>query len=275
MPDTQATRDHGLIYDIGLHRGDDTEFYLKKGFRVIAIEANPKLIEHARTRFATQLASGQLTLVHAAMASFKGEVEFYVNLDKDDWSSMDPAYGARMGTRWEKIRVPAMLFAELLDRHSVPHYIKCDIEGGDIDVLKSMLRSGVRPRYFSVEAHDLSYYAFLCALGYTRFKLINQNLNWATKLPSPALEGEGVEHVFSGDCSGPFGKEALGEWQPLDEVLQAQLAIGTLGKFPWMSNAWYDIHARLPEPGDDAKAAAGEKSDGQFAHADPWALMKT
>jgi len=31
--------DEGLIYDAGMHRGEDAEFYLKKGFRVVGIEA--------------------------------------------------------------------------------------------------------------------------------------------------------------------------------------------------------------------------------------------
>ena len=30
-----------LIYDVGMHRAEDTEFYLAKGFRVIAVEASP------------------------------------------------------------------------------------------------------------------------------------------------------------------------------------------------------------------------------------------
>ena len=30
-----------LIYDIGMHNGENTEYYLKRGFRVIAVEANP------------------------------------------------------------------------------------------------------------------------------------------------------------------------------------------------------------------------------------------
>jgi hypothetical protein len=30
-----------LIYDLGMHRGGDTQFYLEKGFRVVAVEANP------------------------------------------------------------------------------------------------------------------------------------------------------------------------------------------------------------------------------------------
>ena len=31
--------ENNLIYDVGLHKGEDSEFYLKKGFRVVAIEA--------------------------------------------------------------------------------------------------------------------------------------------------------------------------------------------------------------------------------------------
>jgi 16S rRNA A1518/A1519 N6-dimethyltransferase RsmA/KsgA/DIM1 with predicted DNA glycosylase/AP lyase activity len=30
-----------LIYDVGMHHGEDTEFYLRKGFRVVAFEADP------------------------------------------------------------------------------------------------------------------------------------------------------------------------------------------------------------------------------------------
>ena len=29
-----------LIYDVGMHRGEDTAFYLRKGFRVVAVEAD-------------------------------------------------------------------------------------------------------------------------------------------------------------------------------------------------------------------------------------------
>ena len=32
-----------LIFDFGVHLGKDSLFYLQKGFRVIGIEANPKL----------------------------------------------------------------------------------------------------------------------------------------------------------------------------------------------------------------------------------------
>ena len=38
-----------LIYDIGQHTGEDTAFYLGKGFRVVAVEANPTLAEATET----------------------------------------------------------------------------------------------------------------------------------------------------------------------------------------------------------------------------------
>ena len=37
--------DEALIYDVGAHKGEDTEYYLRKGFRVIAIEAMPEFCE--------------------------------------------------------------------------------------------------------------------------------------------------------------------------------------------------------------------------------------
>jgi hypothetical protein len=42
-----------LIYDVGLYKEQDTDFYLKKGFQVVAFEANPENIDfwydtHAR-----------------------------------------------------------------------------------------------------------------------------------------------------------------------------------------------------------------------------------
>jgi len=32
-----------LIYDVGLHNGADTAYYLHRGFRVVTIDANPVL----------------------------------------------------------------------------------------------------------------------------------------------------------------------------------------------------------------------------------------
>ena len=57
-----------LIYDFGMHKGEDTEYYLKKGFEVVSFEANPELAAHCRERFAEEIAAGRLTIVEGAVA---------------------------------------------------------------------------------------------------------------------------------------------------------------------------------------------------------------
>ena len=57
-----------LVYDVGLHKGEDTDFYLRKGYSVIGIEANPKLIASATTCFQDAIARGRLHLIEGAVA---------------------------------------------------------------------------------------------------------------------------------------------------------------------------------------------------------------
>jgi len=70
-----------LIYDVGLHRGEDTDFYLKKGFDVVALEANPELIAQCKLRFQDAIAHGRLRIIEGAIAptSAGEKVTFYRN----------------------------------------------------------------------------------------------------------------------------------------------------------------------------------------------------
>lgn len=63
-----------LIYDVGMHTGGDTEFYLKKGFNVVAFEADPELAESGRRRFSREINAGQLTIVEGAIVDVKNMV---------------------------------------------------------------------------------------------------------------------------------------------------------------------------------------------------------
>ncbi len=57
-----------LIYDVGFHHGEDTEFYLAKGFKVVAIEAHPGLYRAGLEKFADHIESGRLVLLNLAVA---------------------------------------------------------------------------------------------------------------------------------------------------------------------------------------------------------------
>ena len=77
-----------LIYDVGMHNGADTDFYLRKGFDVVAIEANPDHVARARERFAADIAEGRLVIHDVALTETAGEVSFFVH-EHDDWSRLD------------------------------------------------------------------------------------------------------------------------------------------------------------------------------------------
>ena len=80
--------DATLIFDVGAHCGEDTEFYLKKGFRVIAVEANPVLCEQLVQKFGPFLADGRLVLVNKAVSNVAGRVKFYVNTRTTVWGTL-------------------------------------------------------------------------------------------------------------------------------------------------------------------------------------------
>lgn len=243
--DTQSSPGPRTIIDVGVHHGDDSAYYLAKGFNVVGIEANPTIARGLRDKFAQEILEGRYELIEAAVAAQPGEIEFFMNHDKDDWSSTDASFGTRQGTRFTKITVPAVTFDSVLARFPGTYYVKCDIEGGDIEVLKAMHRTPQRPRFISFEANSTEYLAHMVVLGYQKFKLVNQNLNWARKTPNPPLEGRYVDHTFPADSSGPFGEEAPGTWMTCDETAEMYLALKrVVERQPTISNAWYDFHAK-------------------------------
>lgn len=87
-----------LVYDIGMHTGVDTAHYLSKGYRVVAIEANPSLVTSATVRFAAEIAIGRLAIEGIGIHEKEGQLEFIVNDQVDEWSSFVPHLGSRAGS---------------------------------------------------------------------------------------------------------------------------------------------------------------------------------
>ena len=70
-----------LILDIGMHLGEDTEYYLARGFRVVAIEANPELVAVCKEKFRSDIQQGNLEILHGAIVEDRNqkEVRFFKN----------------------------------------------------------------------------------------------------------------------------------------------------------------------------------------------------
>jgi FkbM family methyltransferase len=268
--------DKQLIIDVGMNTGIDTEFYLQKGFRVIAIEANPRLAEEVRGRLKDFVSSKQLVICNIAIAEAPGEIDFYVNNQNSGWSTINKAFAERnerFGSTNTLTRVKCTTFQQILREHGVPYYLKIDIEGADILCLESLRDFPTRPKFISIEAgltafdETFTELALMWLLGYRDFKIINQALNPQIKCPNPPLEGKFIDFRFHGDCTGPFGEETTGPWLTVDaaftryrRLLWEQKYFGADGKLyktffhklyelvKRSPAGWYDFHARHPNP---------------------------
>jgi FkbM family methyltransferase len=269
-----------LIYDLGAHSGQDSEFYLKKGFAVVAVEANPTLCGSLRQRFSREIAEGRFVLVEKAVGERFGKVAFFVN-ERSIWGTTEynPRYKERSsarGSAWNKTVVPSIPFSWLTDQFGVPYYLKIDIEGADVLCLEDLMKEEDRPNFISIErqpflSDQIKELALLKALGYTRFKIVDQKAVMHQQPPRPAREGMYVDHQFEFDATGLFGEESPGSWLSYREVIARNAAIqiqskgfGLWRRTPGLNRlkaswgSWYDFHAALPITTDAAGVEAGE-----------------
>jgi FkbM family methyltransferase len=224
-----------LIYDIGLHKGEDTLFYLRKGFRVVAIEADPDLVAHCVERFQDFIQRGRLTIVQGAIVdpasgSVGGKVAFFKNDEVSVWGTVCEDWAKRndrRGSPSRRIEVDALDLADVISAHGVPRYMKIDIEGADAFCLAALARFRHRPDYLSIESDRGGYDNLLreidtlAALGYDAFQAVEQaRIPQVQRPPRPAREGEFVDITFEAGSSGLFGAELPGRWKSRDQVLR-------------------------------------------------------
>ena len=221
-----------LIFDVGMHNGRDTRFYLNKGFNVVSIEASPISCEEARINFKKEIESGQLTIYNKAISDKKGTVTFSRYKGHDDWSSVIPDWNMSMyNSDIETFQVETTNIDEVIADVGMPYYVKIDIEGSDILCLNALKKLNSIPKFISVELLSVNnlkseekpdYLEILCtlrSLGYTKFQLVDQSKHALTKCPNPALEGNYVDEKFDGFSSGLFGNELPNDWKSIDDVV--------------------------------------------------------
>lgn len=272
MVEGSARRDD-TVFDMGFHKGEDTEFYLAKGFRVVSLEADPDLFAAGCARFGDAIAAGRLTLVNKALVSpahGSGEITFYKS-SYSVWGTVDPLWAernSRLGAESVPITVRATTMGELLSEFGVPYFVKLDIEGMDMVGLQGLETEEARPAYVSIESEKDSFKALrkeftvFRELGYDRFKIVPQSKVPGQRPPRPARHGHDIDHRFPEGASGLFGEEAPGAWLTAEQAINAYKDIffryALVGDDPvaprwarsiawrlgWRAD-WYDTHAKL------------------------------
>jgi len=280
MAQRSATKHSDLIFDLGLHKGEDTDFYLAKGFRVVAFEADPQLAENCRKRFSRQIETGQLTIVEGAVVDDPTEqptVTFYKNPTVTVWGTVDPKWkdrNERSGWGSEEITVATVDFAGCIEEYGVPYFLKIDIEGADMSSLRKLALFDIKPDYVSIESSKISLdeideeLSVLESLGYDAFQAVQQATIPGSRAPRPAREGADIEYTLQRDASGVFGRELDDNWvarkairRRYGRIFQAYRVFGNdsfmrtnrFGRMVWQRlqrwtgrsiPGWFDTHAR-------------------------------
>ncbi|GAB4497353.1 MAG: hypothetical protein OHK003_05610 [Anaerolineales bacterium] len=233
-----------LIYDVGMHKGEDTDFYLKKGFRVVGFEADPDLANYCRERFKNYIATGQLTIVEGAIIDLdiernkqKKTIAFYKNEGMSvlgkinlNWAERNEFLGSpSSGT----VEVRVLDFVDEVQKYGIPHCMKIDIEGSDMVCVNVLRKFSKRPNYISIESDKTSLVKIimeintLCDLGYDRFAVVEQSdIPLVQTPPYPATQGTYTpEYRFELGCTGLFGSELHG-WKSKRGIVLKYYIIG-------------------------------------------------
>ncbi len=244
MMDRRFVSSNGLVFDLGMNNGDDTVYYLKKGFRVVAVEADPVLVEEAESRFADEIRAGRLHIHPMAIWREYARLPFYVSRKNTHWSSLDLSWASRDAGETEPIQVDCVPLRHLFALHGVPMFLKIDIEGADEMLIDQLGDQTFLPAYLSVEdcRFGFRYLEKLMALGYDAFKLSNQ------AAVQECVDTE-CDYRFRMGSSGPMGEQVPGKWYSRDSILQTYAECVRTRQDERRSppGVWWDIHARAPK----------------------------
>lgn len=258
-----------LIFDLGMHRGEDTALYLAKGYRVVAVEADPDLAAAARAKFSDAIANGRLVIVDKAISTAPGRVMLHRNA-RSVWNTLDASWAARnelRGHHSQPIEIEATTLPEIMREHGAPFYLKIDIEGMDMVALESLASVDQRPKYVSIESDKCSFRALrqefltLRQLGYSKFKIVDQSEVPKQREPTPPVHGAHSGQPIVYGSSGLFGEEAPGQWISEEDAIERYRSIflryALVGDDPYLRSkllrkilgqlgfraSWYDTHA--------------------------------
>lgn len=210
-----------IIYDFGANNGLNLNYFLKKADKVVAIEANPNLVEKIKNSFSKEIEDGRLFIEQCVASNSFGKVNFYVNKIHDVLSTM--ILPEEEVENYNAIFIDQKPASEIIKKHGNPFYVKIDIEGADGLILKDIFSSRIYPEFISAECHNIDVFCHMVASGkYSMFNLV---------------DGGSVQndYGFAYHSSGPFGDDIKGKWLNANDFFE-RLAENGLG--------WKDIHAK-------------------------------
>lgn len=230
-----------LIIDVGMLEGNDSSFYMQKGFDVVGVEADPMIHQSLLARFEGEIGAGRLTLLNRAAADRSSTA---IKL----WRHSEPGHSSIVhrsdDPKASEHTVTSIDWTELVAIKGVPYYMKIDIEGAEPLFLSSLLGTVEIPTYISAELQNFQPVELFYKLGYRRFRMLNQMMFGHVAMPNPPLEGGYVPNPQRHHWSGPFGRELPGDrWFSFEEIREIYDTLHRLWTYRTLLVGWYDCHA--------------------------------
>jgi len=202
-----------LVFDIGAHVGDRVASFRRLGARVVAVEPQPALVKLLKLFYGRR---ADVAIEAVAVGRVAGTTGMMINLDNPTVSTASAGFvrAARDAPGWETQRwtrsvvVPVTTLDALIDKYSLPAFIKIDVEGFEQEALLGLTRAVKALSFeFTIIQRDV---ALACierciVLGFTRFNaalgesqtFVNAEwvggeavARWLTGLPPEANSGD-------------------------------------------------------------------------------------
>ena len=123
-----------LIFDVGANHGDKSAIFLKVAEKVIAFEPDHSNCEFLNHRF---FKKSNFTLVPKAVSNETGKVTFFLVNDGSGLNTIDQEHKDNLKIT-SSYEVETTSLDEMIKRFGIPDFIKIDVEGHEISVLKGL-----------------------------------------------------------------------------------------------------------------------------------------
>ncbi|WP_213773859.1 FkbM family methyltransferase [Bradyrhizobium sp. dw_78] len=171
-----------LCFDIGANLGQRSQVFLELGSRVVLVEPNESCLDTLRYEFS---GNGKIEIVAKAVGSEEGEINFYAH-GTDSTGSVNPDWDKKVfgSDRQQTARtVPVTTINSLIGSYGRPYFIKIDVEGFELEVLRGMSQA-VPLLSFEYHYDDISNVArclsYLESLSPISIRASNMDCEWLT-----------------------------------------------------------------------------------------------
>ena len=130
-----------IVFDIGAHVGSRSRTMRKAGAKVIALEPQQPFAD-----FLKKTLPSDIVFIEAAAGEKESETEMSVSTKHPTVSSLRPDFVSSASSapgfehvRWDKKQMVKVLTLDsLIKSHGTPDYVKIDVEGFELEVLKGL-----------------------------------------------------------------------------------------------------------------------------------------